>query len=160
MYLSSQPREKPDTNEYLSRYSEGWRHKDLLLLLLSNWNVERLKAERLHEIWRFFLHSLKKKGVEVQGFYRDEITGHYRALDSALQDLLQMGFLDLHLNSPGYFFFGILPRTRAAIREGIPDEVLQVVDEVSPIILRLWRNEIDECECLKALRIQRNPIPA
>ncbi len=154
---------RPVDKEGSHLHTTEWQQKDFLLFLLLNWNIERVSRARLQEIWGFFLYALKKKGVEVEGFYRDIVTGRYRALENAIGLLFQFGLMESRSLSPGYFFFNSTPRVKHTLREAASDKLLRAIDEVGPIVLRLYKNEVSLREGLSILRSLRentsNNIP-
>lgn len=155
MFQLKESRIQPSEEEYGSLHTSQWRQKDLLLFLLLGWDVEKVSRVRLQEIWGFFLHALRKKQVETKGFHKDAVTGQYGALDSAIIFLFQLGLAESRSSSPGYLFFCGNPRDREIQREGAPQTLLEAIDEVGPIVLRLYKEEITSRKGLSLLRLLR-----
>lgn len=126
--------------------------ENLLALLHRDYNIERIEREELHRIWPYYLRFLKMRGLEIEGFFRDIVSGRYRALDQAIFKLLTFGFIHYRMpDTVDRIHFNFYPRLIHQIREGAEPREWEVAEEALPFIARLlgdkhikWSVEEDE----------------
>jgi hypothetical protein len=121
------------------------QHSDALLFLLLNFAkgrhpVDVVKISILHELWGLALNRMKVRGLELEGFVRDDLSNRYPSLDSAFEALKHKELISTHDDDNDTVVLLVIYPNEIRIYDNADKDEWRAVEDASRII-RDWYKE-------------------